>query len=49
MVFGHIFESQLHTMIESNFDIYKKIVENAEFAKFVKEKMFEDVYTRLSA
>lgn len=48
LVFGHIFEAQLHTMIESNFDIYKKIVENADFGKFVKEKMFEDVYTKLN-
>ncbi|PIP32502.1 restriction endonuclease subunit R [Candidatus Gottesmanbacteria bacterium CG11_big_fil_rev_8_21_14_0_20_37_11] len=47
MVFGHIFEDQLHTMVESNFDIYKKIVENAEFGQFVKEKMFEEVYTKL--
>ena len=47
LVFSHIFEDQLHTMVESNFDIYKKIVENAEFGKFVKEKMFEEVYTKL--
>ncbi|MDO8591196.1 MAG: DEAD/DEAH box helicase family protein [bacterium] len=47
LVFAHIFEDQLHTMVESNFDIYKKIVENAEFGKFVKEKMFEEVYTKL--
>ncbi|MBU3979328.1 DEAD/DEAH box helicase family protein, partial [Patescibacteria group bacterium] len=39
LVFAHIFEDQLHTMVESNFDIYKKIVENAEFGQFVKEKM----------
>ncbi|MBU4099633.1 DEAD/DEAH box helicase family protein, partial [Patescibacteria group bacterium] len=37
LVFAHIFEDQLHTMVESNFDIYKKIVENAEFGQFVKE------------
>lgn len=47
MVFGHIFEDQLHTMVDANFDIYKKIVENEEFGQFVKEKMFEEVYTRL--
>lgn len=47
LVFAHIFEDQLHTMVESNFDIYKKIVENAEFGQFVKEKMFEEVYTKL--
>lgn len=47
LVFAHIFEDQLHTMVESNFDIYKKIVENAEFGKFVKEKMFEEVYGKL--
>jgi hypothetical protein len=34
-------------MVESNFDIYKKIVENTEFGKFVKEKMFEEVYKKL--
>jgi type I restriction enzyme R subunit len=47
LVFAHIFEDQLHTMVESNFDIYKKIVENTEFGKFVKEKMFEEVYKKL--
>jgi len=47
LVFAHIFEDQLHTMVESNFDIYKKIVENAEFGKFIKEKMFEEVYDKL--
>lgn len=47
LVFAHIFEDQLHTMVESNFDIYKKIVENAEFGKFVKEKMFEEVYGKI--
>ena len=47
LVFAHIFEDQLHTMVESNFDIYKKIVENAEFGKFIKEKMFEEVYSKI--
>lgn len=47
LVFAHIFEDQLHTMVESNFDIYKKIVENTEFGKFVKEKIFEEVYEKL--
>jgi type I restriction enzyme R subunit len=47
LVFAHIFEDQLHTMVESNFDIYKKIVENAEFGQFIKEKMFEEVYSKL--
>jgi type I restriction enzyme R subunit len=47
LVFGHIFETQLHTMVESNFDIYKKIVENAEFGQFIKEKMFDEVYDKL--
>ena len=48
LVFSHIFEDQLHTMVESNFDIYKKIVENAEFGQFVKEKMFEEVYAKIA-
>lgn len=47
LVFAHIFEDQLHTMVESNFDIYKKIVENVEFGQFVKEKMFDEIYTKL--
>jgi len=47
LVFSHIFEDQLHTMVESNFDIYKRIVENAEFGNFIKEKMFEEVYAKL--
>jgi len=47
LVFSHVFEDQLHTMVEANFDIYKKIVENAEFGSFIKEKMFEEVYDKL--
>jgi len=47
LVFAHIFQDQLHGMVESNFDIYKKIVEDAEFGQFVKEKMFEEVYTKI--
>jgi type I restriction enzyme R subunit len=47
LVFAHIFEDQLHTMVESNFDIYKKIVENTEFGKFIKEKIFEEVYEKI--
>lgn len=47
LVFDHIFEDKLHEMVESNFDIYKKIVENKEFGSFVKEKMFEEVYAKL--
>ena len=47
LIFSHIFEAQLHGMVESNFDIYKKIVENAEFGTFIKEKMFEEVYDKL--
>ncbi len=47
LIFNHIFEAQLHTMVESNFDIYKKIVENHEFGSFIKEKMFNEVYTKL--
>lgn len=47
LVFSHIFEAQLHAMVESNFDIYKKIVENAEFGSFIKEKMFDEVYEKL--
>jgi len=48
LVFNHIFEDQLHNMVESNFDIYKKIVENTEFGKFIKDKMFEDVYRKIT-
>ncbi|MCK5125214.1 MAG: type I restriction endonuclease subunit R [candidate division Zixibacteria bacterium] len=47
LIFSHIFEAQLHGMVESNFDIYKKIVENAEFGSFIKEKMFEEVFDKL--
>ncbi len=49
LVFSHIFEAQLHTMVESNFDIYKKIVENTEFGSFIKDKMFEELYDKLRA
>ncbi len=47
LIFSHIFEAQLHGMVESNFDIYKKIVENVEFGTFIKEKMFEEVFDKL--
>ena len=48
LVYNHIFEDQLHDMVEANFEIYKKIIENIEFGKFVKDKMFDEVYSRLS-
>lgn len=47
LVFNHIFEDELHSMVDSNFDIYKKIVDNAEFGRFVKDKVFEEVYSKL--
>ncbi len=47
LIFSHICSDQLQDMIDSNFEIYKKITDNAEFGKFVKEKMFEEVYGKL--
>lgn len=47
LVYEHIFNDKLQEMIDSNFDIYKRITENEEFGKFIKEKMFEEVYVKL--
>jgi hypothetical protein len=31
-------------MIDSNFDMFKRINDNEEFGKLVREKIFEQVY-----
>ena len=40
-----LFDAVLQTMIETNFDMFKKINDNESFGKYVKERLFEQVYT----
>jgi len=49
LVYSHIFEDKLQEMIESNFDIYKRIIENKEFGSFIKEKIFEEIYPKIQS
>ncbi len=42
-----LFAAVLQTMIESNFDMFKRINDDEKFARAVKEQIFEQVYQRL--
>ena len=42
-----VFEDVLHEMIDSNFDLYKKIVEDPRFGHLFKEFVFERVERNL--
>lgn len=39
-----LFDAVLQTMIDNNFEMFKRINDNEEFAKMVREKIFEQVY-----
>jgi len=43
MAFDPFFEDVLNDMIDSNFDLYKKIVEDPRFGDLFKEFVFEKV------
>ena len=47
--FDPFFEDVLHEMIDSNFDLYKKIVEDTSFGDLFKEFVFEKVESSLRA
>ena len=42
-----IFEDVLHDMIDSNFDLYKKIVEDHKFGNLFKEFVFKKVESKI--
>lgn len=42
-----LFDAVLQTMIDSNFDMFKRINDNEEFGKLVREKIFEQVYREI--
>jgi type I restriction enzyme, R subunit len=47
--FDPFFKDVLHEMIDSNFDLYKKIVEDTNFGILFKEFVFEKVERSLRA
>ena len=47
--FDPFFEDVLHEMIDSNFDLYKKIVEDPSFGDLFKEFVFGKVESSLRA
>ena len=49
LVFNDFFHEALEDMIDSNFDIYKKIVEDEGFGNLFKMVMFKGVVDRISA
>jgi type I restriction enzyme, R subunit len=49
MAFDPFFEDVLHDMIDSNFDLYKKVVEDEGFGDLFKEFVFERVERSLRA
>jgi type I restriction enzyme R subunit len=42
-----LFDAILQTMIDSNFDMFKRINDNADFGKVVRDKVFEQVYREI--
>lgn len=42
-----LFDAVLQTMIDSNFDMFKRINDNEDFGRAVREKIFEQVYREL--
>jgi len=44
LLFESLFPSILQTMIESNFDLYKRINDETDFRKIVVAMLFDDVY-----
>jgi type I restriction enzyme, R subunit len=47
LLFESLFPGILQTMIESNFDLYKRINDEADFRKIVIAMLFEEVYNDL--
>jgi type I restriction enzyme R subunit len=47
LAYNHMFMDELQTMIDTNFEIYKRITDNEDFGKFIMSRMFELVYDRL--
>ena len=47
LLFESLFPGVLQTMIESNFDLYKRITDSAEFRQTVIAMLFEEVYPHL--
>lgn len=43
-----LFDAVLQTMIDNNFEMFKRINDNEEFSKLVKEKVFEQVYGEIT-
>ncbi|RJQ30103.1 MAG: type I restriction endonuclease subunit R [Peptococcaceae bacterium] len=47
LAYNHMFMDELQTMIDTNFEIYKRITDDEDFGKFIMSRMFELVYDRL--
>jgi type I restriction enzyme R subunit len=42
-----LFNAVLQTMIESNFDLFKRINDDVEFGRVIREKLFDQVYREI--
>lgn len=49
LLFESLFPGVLQTMIESNFDLYKRITDETDFRKIVMGMLFEEVYKEVVA
>ena len=49
LLFESLFPGVLQTMIESNFDLYKRINDETDFRKIVIAMLFEEVYKEVTA
>ena len=43
-----LFDAVLQTMIDSNFDMFKRINDNEDFGRFIRKKIFAQVYEDIS-
>jgi type I restriction enzyme R subunit len=48
LTFDHLFDDKLADMIDRNMEIYKRVVDDAEFGAFIRAKMFELIYQRFA-
>lgn len=48
LAFSEFFDDTLDGMIDSNFELYKKIVDNQEFGELFKEALFRQVYDKVA-
>jgi hypothetical protein len=47
LLFNSLFESAMQELLTSNFDLYKRVTDDAEFGAYFKDRLFDAVYADL--